>query len=195
MKFQPSKLKSTPNMPQRSDSLQVAVTNLSGLVRTHSEPVAMAVLDWVIKFVSVNVWDNPEHLLRMLIFYLLNMGMEMWLMSRANKMSLVRLWKKFVETIARAVGAILMLGVATGAAAMTSWFFWFPSFMMALLMAFLIVLLAKNASELGWLPPQIYQTLEKKITTQIDNSILTDEKITNQLTATELPEVLDTDPE
>jgi hypothetical protein len=142
-------------MPQKSDSLQVAVTNLSGLVRTHSEPVAMAVLDWVIKFVSVNVWDNPEHLARMLIFYLLNMGMEMLLISQANKMSPVLLWKKFVQTIVRAVGAILMLYVATGAKAMTVWFYWLPSFMMALLVAFLVVQMAKKASRLGWIPPEI----------------------------------------
>jgi len=183
-------------MPQsESDSLQVAVNQLASQVRTHSEPVAMALLDWLAKFVSINVWQNTEHLLRMLIFYLLNMGMEMLLISRAKKKSGLLFWKKFLQTIARAVGAILMLCVATGAEAMTSWFFWFPSFMMALLMAFLIVLIAKNASELGWLPPQIYQTLEKKITTQIDNSILSDEKTTNQLPAAELSEVLEPDPE
>jgi hypothetical protein len=132
-------------------------------VRSASEPV----LSTVTELVHTYIWEKPEHIYLMLGFYYLNLLLDLLLYYRKGRLTALLVRQKIVRTLMESAGGLILLFVGTASAQISSAFFWMPQLVMAVLLATLILRIGKRLSLLGWITPTIYQTIDRKISTQL----------------------------
>lgn len=121
---------------------------------------------WLLDFsglIKSYIWDPPEAIEFMFIVYHIELVTDMIITLKAKQLSGRLAFRKVIKVLLSCLGAAVLLFVCTGAARYGSGFGWLPQTTFFLILAGLILIIARRCSNLGILTPVVAEVLEIRI--------------------------------
>lgn len=121
-------------------------------------------------FIQRHIWEPPQALWFLVAMYTISFITDLIIQRRDGKLTWEYATRKFIQTLTRLGGGVILLYISTNAARYAAiTFFWMPQAVFALLLAGVLLVVVKNFSTLGVISNQIAAFINSKINTTAKN--------------------------
>jgi len=128
-----------------------------------AEPLQATSADGVVAFLQAHIWQDPRAIYFLLIAYGISLALKWHIVYNDGKLTAKKGGKDLLSSITNISGLLVLLYLASNLGHFISALAWFPDWVYGAIMLNLFYKVTTNLSQLGYITPELYNTIEGRL--------------------------------